>query len=199
MHAMPETAHATTSNPRFVSFRAGPTGLWRIRNTIAVRGESLPAAARLDVIPGEPVTENPDPNPDGWTLRGVTSNERYVTNEEKAQLVSVQEGLGRPDSVYAALIPIRKSDAWWALTQEQRREIFEGQSRHTHTGLKYLPAIARRLHHCRDLATKEPFDFITWFEYRPEDEPAFDQLLAELRKTPEWEFVEREVDVRLAR
>src|SRR2546428_7160638 len=31
----------------------------------------------------------------------------------------------------------------------------------------YLPAIARRLYHCRDLG--EPFDFLTWFEYAPAD------------------------------
>jgi hypothetical protein len=180
-------------NPRLFSFRAGDIGLWRIRSILPVRGEALEKADRLDHREGDSSDNG------AWTLRGVTSNERYVHNDEKQKLVAVQEGLGRTDSVYAALIPIRKSPAWWALTQEQRREIFEAQSHHTQTGLKYLPAIARRLHHCRDLATPEPFDFLTWFEYRPEDEPAFDQLLIELRKTPEWEFVEREVDVRLER
>jgi chlorite dismutase len=183
----------STPNSRLFSFSAGATGLWRIRSIVAVRGETLPLAARLDYREGD---QDATPR---WTLRGVTSNERYVTNDEKHQLVAVQQGLGRPDSLHAALIPIRKSPAWWALTQERRREIFEGQSRHTHTGLKYLPAIARRLHHCRDLATSEPFDFLTWFEYKPEDEAAFDQLLAALRATPEWEYVEREVDIRLTR
>jgi chlorite dismutase len=181
------------NNPRLFSFRAGDTGLWRIRSITAVQGETLPTATHLDHREGD------EPNRAVWTLRGVTSNERYVTDDEKQQLVSIQEGLGRPASQFGALIPIRKSAAWWALTQEQRRSIFEAQSHHTHTGLKYLPAIARRLHHCRDLATAEPFDFLTWFEYRPEDEPAFDQLLAELRKTPEWEYVEREVDISLER
>ena len=47
--------------------------------------------------------------------------------------------------------------------------------------------------------TREPFDFLTWFEFAPADEPAFDRLLARLRATREWDFVEREVDVRLVR
>ena len=29
-----------------------------------------------------------------------------------------------------------------------------------------LASVARRLHHCRDLGPDEPFDFLTWFEFR---------------------------------
>lgn len=64
-------------------------------------------------------------------------------------------------------------------------------------GLRYLPAIARRLHHSRDLG--EPFDFLTWFEYAPADADGFGELVAELRVTEEWRYVEREVDIRLRR
>ena len=135
----------------------------------------------------------------GWSLRGITSNERYVIREEKNQLASRQQGLGRNEATRAALIPIRKTAAWWALTQDERRGIFEEQSRHTAIGLRYLPAIARRLHHCRDLSENEPFDFLTWFEFAPADEVAFDQLLGELRASAEWNHVEREIDIRLVR
>lgn len=83
------------------------------------------------------------------------------------------------------------------MTQDERRAIFENQSHHTATGLKYLPAIARRLHHCRDLPTSEPFDFLTWFEFAERDAKLFDQLLLELRQTEEWKYVEREVEIRL--
>jgi hypothetical protein len=65
--------------------------------------------------------------------------------------------------------------------------------------MKYLPAIARRLHHCRDLPSIEPFDFLTWFDYAPEHANAFEDLVAQLRGTPEWRFVDREVDIRLER
>lgn len=77
------------------------------------------------------------------------------------------------------------------------RAIFEERSHHVTIGLKYLPAIARRLHHCRDLAEIEPFDFLTLFDYTQESESAFNDMLAELRTTEEWKFIEREVDIRL--
>jgi hypothetical protein len=57
--------------------------------------------------------------------------------------------------------------------------------------------IARRLYHGYDL--DEPFDFLTWFEYAPEDAGAFEELVGSLRGTEEWTYVEREVDMRLAR
>ena len=65
------------------------------------------------------------------------------------------------------------------------------------TGLRYLPAVARRLYHCRDLG--EQFDFLTWFEYRPTDTDAFEELVGLLRSTEEWTYVVREIDIRLTR
>jgi chlorite dismutase len=103
----------------------------------------------------------------------------------------------RPTAARAALIPITKSDAWWELAQDERRRILEESSRHIATGLEYLPAIARRLHHGRDLG--EPFDFLTWFEFAADDAAAFDELVQRLRATEEWRFVEREIDIRLTR
>lgn len=75
--------------------------------------------------------------------------------------------------------------------------MFERQSAHIGIGMKYLPGIARRLHHCRDLDHDQPFDFLTWFEYAPAEVAAFDDLLAALRTSPEWTYVERELDIRL--
>lgn len=115
------------------------------------------------------------------------------------QLLSRQQGLGRPEATCAALIPIRKGMAWWALTQDERQSIFEEQSKHAKIGLQYFPGLARRLHHCRDLSEGEPFDFLTWFEYPPAHEAASNKLVAELRATEEWKYVEREVDIRLVR
>ena len=43
----------------------------------------------------------------------------------------------------------------------------------------------------------EPFDFLTWFEYAPEHEVAFEKLLAQLRASEEWSYVDREIDIRL--
>ena len=131
------------------------------------------------------------------TLRGVASNVRYATSAEISSLRSVQEGLGRPSATRAALIPISKSEAWWALAQDERRAIFEEKSRHHSIGIRYLPEIARKLYHCRDLG--EPFDFLTWFEFAPEHEILFNGLLGQLRASREWTYVTREIDIRLER
>jgi chlorite dismutase len=180
---------------RLFSFIGGVAGPWVVVRSAAIVGAPLPAAARLDVVAGAgPEAAGPDAS---WVLRGVVSNDRYVTRPEKDALVRVQPPLARPNSTCAALIPIKKSAVWWALTQDERRAIFEERSAHIAIGLRYLPAIARRLHHGRDLG--EPFDFLTWFEFAAADEGRFDELVARLRATEEWRYVEREVDVRLAR
>ena len=175
------------------NFTGGPDGGWRVRNIAAVRGETLAPASHVAIVSGElpPIASA------AWRLRGVVSNIRYATRAETGTLAKIQPALGRAQATHAALIPIRKTPEWWALPQDERRAIFEETSHHTQIGLDYLPAIARRLHHGRDLG--EPFDFITWFEFASADEPAFDELLKRLRATKEWEYVTREVDVRLVR
>jgi Chlorite dismutase len=178
-------------NSRLAYFSPGPEGQWFIRESRRIKGASLPSAGRLQI------SDLPPPDSVPWLLRGIRSNMRYTTAEEKGQLEAKQEGLGRSDSTLAVLIPIKKTEAWWDLSQDERREIFEEQSRHTTIGLEYLPAIARRLYHCRDLGPGEPFDFLTWFEFSPDHEQAFDELLLKLRSSREWEFVEREVEIRL--
>lgn len=185
---------AAAPSARLFSFIGGNAGPWLIERVHCVAGEPVSAASRVCVVAGS-VAQPPVGT--SWLLRGMTSNERYVVREEKAALLSKQESPGRKTSTRAALIPIRKNAAWWALPQDERREIFEAQSHHIAIGLKYLPAVARRLHHCRDLGPDEPFDFLTWFEYAPSDAAAFEELVQALRASPEWEYVEREVDIRL--
>lgn len=183
-------------NPRLFSFVGGKVGGWSVVSAKAVVGDPLPAVDRVDVVTGAVAAV---PEGGKWILRGVTSNDRYVTRAEKDSLAKKQVPLGRPDSTLAALIPIRKNAKWWALTQDERRAIFEEQSKHVAVGLMYLPGVARRLHHCRDLSEAEPFDFLTLFDYAKADATAFNELLAALRETEEWKFVEREVDLRLVR
>ena len=180
---------------RLFSFNGGNTGSWRVTAMKSIVGEALPAIKRLSIGDGSQVSDQDTV----WNLRGITSNERYVDRNERTQIVDKQLALGRSDATCAALIPIRKNDAWWALTQDERLKIFKQQSQHTQIGLQTFPELARRLHHCRDLSEHEPFDFITWFEYSPQHEALFDQLLAALRATPEWQYVNREMDIRLVR
>lgn len=179
---------------RFYTFVGGEAGLWKIVTLKAVAGPGLSTPPRLEIV-----NTHLGALPTGaqWLLRGVTSHARYVTREEQISLAAVQPDLGRPAATCAALIPITKTAVWWALSQDERREILEARSAHIATGLRYLPAIARRLHHGRDLG--EPFDFLTWFEYAPQDADAFEDLVTALRSSEEWNYVEREIDIRLVR
>lgn len=183
-------------NARLFTFVGGEIGPWHVVNVKAVTGESLADVNRLNIVNG---TVPEGINAAKWLLRGVTSNERYVTGLEKNQLVAKQPVLGRLEATCAALIPIQKTASWWNLAQDERRRIFEESSNHIKTGLKYLPTVARRLHHCRDLGEDEPFDFLTWFDYPSSDSAAFDEMVAELRASEEWMYVEREIDIRVVR
>lgn len=180
--------------PVSAHFIAAPEGNFQIERITAVCGETLPAAPALHVVP----SLTPELEASAiWTLRGSTGHVRYVEQAEKVALGRVTPPLGRAQACCAVMIPIRKSDAWWELAQDERRAILEAQSQHIAIGLRYLPAIARRLYHSRELG--EPFDFVTWFELAPEHAPAFDELLGLLRSSEEWRYVEREVEVRLRR
>jgi chlorite dismutase len=90
----------------------------------------------------------------------MSSNVRYAQSWEVNQLADVQESLARHKGTYSALIPIRKSAAWWNLAQDERRAIMEEQSRHIGIVMEYLPEISRKLFHSRALG--EPSDFLTW-------------------------------------
>ena len=72
-----------------------------------------------------------------------------------------------------------------------------GDEMKEHISSVWFPAVARRLHHSRELG--EPSDFLTWFAYAPESSKAFEELVCRLRDTEEWRYVNREVDIRLSR
>ncbi|MBY0449645.1 MAG: chlorite dismutase family protein [Cyanobacteria bacterium] len=129
-----------------------------------------------------------------WILRGFTSNIRYTNHTEDVELKKQSAPLGRVEATHGAMIILKKSVAWWNLAQDERRRIFEEESKHIQIGMKFLPEVSRRLHHSRDL--NEPFDFITWFEYAPEYENAFSDLADQLRATKEWQYIDREIDYR---
>jgi chlorite dismutase len=181
----------------FTTFRGGNTGAWQVISIAPVKGEPLTPMPALSITHADSISLPLLPSATSWRLAGVASHVRYVERAEKIALVAVQAGLGRPEATHGALIPIRKNAAWWDMTQNERRRIFEDKSRHIADSLKYLPAIARQLYHSRDLG--EPFDFLTWFEYAPEHAQAFEDLVGGLRETEEWIYVEREVDVRVVR
>lgn len=179
------------STGQLIGFHANDRdGQWRVGEISSVTGPTLEGARYLQIG-----VDAPDP-PAVWTLRAFVSNLRYTTQAERRALRERQAGLGRAASRCAVLIPIRKTEAWWSLAQDERRAIYE-RSNHTPIGLAYLPAIARQLHHCRDLG--EPFDFLTWFEFAASESGKFRELVARLRDTEEWSYVDREVELWLTR
>ena len=197
-------------NPRLFLFVGGSEGDWKVASQTAIRGQDLapiefmsivssfetgPVRQAVGLAPGSQAA----PDHVAWILRGVTSHHRYTLHAESEELEKVSVPLGRETAVCAAMIAIRKSDAWWNLAQDERRAILEEQSHHIQIGLEYTPQVARRLHHCRDLESNEPFDFLTLFDFEPEYTPRFDEMVQRLRATPEWTYVEREVDFRLSR
>ena len=182
------------NRPLVVTFVGGDHGSWSVERMTTVKGAGLKNVERVAVLER---LDRMAPSASDWILKGVISDDHYVTDRERRALLARQAPLGRPEASAAAMIPIRKSVEWWQLSQQERRAIFEERSHHIASTLPYLPRIARRLHHSRNL--DEPFDFITWFEFAPADADAFDELVGMLRATEEWTYLEREVDVRLSR
>src|SRR6266576_866084 len=112
------------------SSEAARAGGWRVTSLLAVKGEPLTPAPGISVAHSESITSPLLPSRTSWRLAGVATHLRYVERTEKAQLEKAQAPLGRPEASCAALIPIRKSQAWWEMTQNERRRIFEDKSRH---------------------------------------------------------------------
>ena len=126
-------SHATPASlPRLFTFVGANYGPWAVRSVRTLMGDALPPAPCLQVVAGGAVP----PLGAAWALTGITSNERYVERHEQVALVGAQAGLGRAEATRAALIPIRKSPAWWALTQDERRAVFEAQSHHIAIGMR---------------------------------------------------------------
>ncbi|MDX2229520.1 MAG: chlorite dismutase family protein [Leptolyngbyaceae cyanobacterium bins.349] len=176
------------------SLIGGKQGIWQVVNIQAIAGAGLAWAERVNVV-NQAIAEPPEDS--AWVLHCFTSNIRYATHGELTTLRAIQPPLDRAEAISAVLIPIKKSAQWWDMAQDERRAIFEEKSHHTAVGLEYLPGVARKLFHCRDL--EEPFDFLTWFEFAPEHTQAFDELLLRMRDSKEWDYVERELEVRLTR
>ena len=153
------------ANPRVTSFLGGSEGEWAVTSQTTLTGEPIENITRVAIVTGSLATSDTAT----WILRGAFTHDRYTTRPEKTELVSKQAPIGRPEATRSALILLRKNAEWWSFTQEERREILEEQSHHIAIGMRYLPAVARRLLHCRDFATQEPFDFLGFLDFAPEE------------------------------
>jgi hypothetical protein len=170
---------------------------YRIDDVRTVRGPALDVAVRgAELVRIECPGQLADP---AAPLVGVTQHVVYTAAQERLEL----SRLSAPESgPIAVLIPICKSPAWWSLAQDERRAFLRsGTPGHFEIGLEYASAIYRRLYHSRSLPGST-WDFLTYFEFPRERKDDFERLLSRLRdadQNPEWQFVEREVEVWLSK
>lgn len=175
---------------------------YRVEDVCSVTGEapvSLDGLTALTRIESNFVLAPVEP----WCFRGVTQHHQYTSAEQRKALAHAHAEFA-PGDVRAMLIPIRKSAAWWSLPTDQRQAFFnQGKlAGHTAIGEKYVDRVFRKLYHSRYLDTSLGYDFLTYFEFRPEHEPAFRDLLAALRDpsvNPEWAYVDLEYEIHMTK
>ncbi len=133
---------------------------------------------------------------------GVTQDLHYTSDAQRQELDKRSRPELEPSNhSTAVLIPIRKSEEWWELAQDQRQAYFrktEERRGHTAIGLKYVDRVFRKLYHSRYLHAALGYDFLTYFEFEDIYEKDFTTLIAELRDTrvnPEWVYVNREFEI----
>lgn len=166
---------------------------YRIDAVNTVRGETITApASGGEIVRVECPGQLADPLA---PFIGVTQHLAYTAAQERLELTRISASESGP---VAVLIPICKSPAWWALAQDERRAFLRaGGPGHFEIGLDFASTIYRRLYHARSLPGSA-WDFLTYFEFPHERSEDFRTLLRRLRDTdqnPEWQFVEREVEI----
>ena len=75
--------------PLLVAFAGGEVGSWAVERFDTVAGAPLESVSRLEMIESR-ATHGLAGRP-AWVLRGVTSNERYVSRSEHDAFVSYDE------------------------------------------------------------------------------------------------------------
>jgi hypothetical protein len=136
-------------------------------------------------------------------LRGVVRPPSYtgaaMHNFAYAHQIAQQPGPVMPN---AFLIPMKKTEAWWAKDWMERHTYFlprydeggrmVGQG-HALASAAGIPCLMRRTY--KNLTVPAPddtYDFLTYFECADVDVPTFRQVCGALRdvsKNPEWTFV----------
>jgi chlorite dismutase len=100
----------------------------------------------------------------------------------------------------AVLIPIAKSESWWAMAQDERLALMKRTAQHEghmEIGARFAGKILRRLFHARYMPGSE-WDFLTYFEFDAAESDDFRRLLEALRsprQNPEWGHVVRETEI----
>jgi hypothetical protein len=169
---------------------------YRVEKVVNVAGDPLAVAAGWSVARIESRAKIPAVATD-LALTGVTQHPGYTGASDRQSLERVSR---RDPGTVAVLIPIRKTEAWWAMAQDERLAFFHrrnGSAGHIAIGQRFAGKILRRLYHARYQPDGQ-WDFLTYFELSPNQATTFRTLLASMRnprRNPEWRFVEREVEI----
>ena len=187
---------------------------YKVREFVEVKGNApkgvLPGAPLIRIEnAGAPVVLDAKPSDSTAPLllfRGVTQHLHYTDAKVRDELTATSRTPVDPSvDTVAVIIPIRKSAAWWGLSQDQRQSFFhktKEKAGHTAIGAAYSSRIFRKLYHARYGGAPVPYDFVTYFEFPVSEAEAFRSLLKELRdidKNPEWESVELEFEIWLTK
>jgi Chlorite dismutase len=190
------------ASPAPAAGEAAAVDRYRVEAVVPVRGAPIP-----ELAPGWMMTrlESRTPTPalaNTFAFTGSTQHLLYTSGEQQSELARVSK---QSPSPIVVLIPITKSEAWWGLPHDQRLAHFHsaqaGARGHTAIGAAFADRIFRRLYHARYLPGAS-WDFFTYFEMEPGHVDDFKRLLMELRDpalNPEWDFVEREVELWMRR
>jgi hypothetical protein len=173
---------------------------FRVTEVNTVRGPRIPIEPgwRLHRIEGSAPLQSLGR---GLALVGVAQHPTYTSAAEGRRLRAVER---REPGDMAVLVPIRKSDEWWRLGQDQRLALFRGsrpQGGHVAIGMRFAARVLRRLYHARYLPGSA-WDFLAYFELDAADAGAIRELLAAMRDPHEssaWQFVECESEIWLRR
>ena len=184
------------------------TDYYRILDVVPVTGK-IPVPMQTQELFVRLETAMPRPSLEAeaqW--KGSVRHLNYTPATVRAELQKRSTGsYPASETTLAVMIPIRKSEKWWGLAQDERQKYFDkksGRQNHTALGYDYADRIYRKLYHSRYLESKTPlgYDFLTYFEFHEKDGELFKQLLGELRDltmNPEWQFVDFELEIWLSK
>ncbi len=189
------------------SSQDGGLSIYRVKEIVPIRGEAPNlkqgwSVVRIETPVPPSLSEELSSGSSVIQFFGVTQHLHYTSYAQRQELDrrSIPE-LEPSDHTAAVLIPIRKSQEWWRLSQDQRQAYFQKTDTHeghTAVGLRYADQIFRKLYHSRYLGAVLKYDFLTYFEFMDVYKRNFRTLLSELRDTkdnPEWAFVDSEFEI----
>lgn len=189
------------------SSQDGHLNIYRVKEVVPFRGQAPNlkqgwSLVRIETSVPPSLSEELSSGSSVIHFYGVTQHLHYTIAAQRQELDrrSIPE-LEPSEHTTAVLIPIRKSEEWWELSQDRRQSYFQKTDTnegHTAVGIKYVDRIFRRLYHSRYLNAVLSYDFLTYFEFKDVYEKDFRTLLSELRDTrdnPEWTFIDREFEI----